>query len=118
MTDRDDGRGHLTIGQSHRYPARYPTSGIHATQWTRAGFYDEPQPPTRLVHAMEHGNVVIYMESPADVIDMLDGWASLYRGQWDGVVVTKDARLATGVVLTAWRRRLELDPFDAPAAFV
>ncbi len=116
-TDRDDGRRHLAIGEAQRYPARYPTSGAHSTQWTRAGFYEEFQPPTRLVHAAEHGNVVIYYGDPSpEVIDTLRGWASLYSGQWDGVVVTKSNRLTTGVVLTAWRRQLELDPFDAAAA--
>lgn len=121
VTDRDDGRGHLEPGQTQRYPERHPTSGIHSRQWTEAGFYDEPQPQTQLVHAAEHGNVVIYYGTPpADVIDTLGDWTSLYDGQWDGVVVTKDNRLSTKVVLTAWRKRLELDPFDpaAAAAFI
>ena len=115
--DRDDGRRHLAVGESQRYATRYPTSGAHARQWISAGFYDEPQPPTRLVHAAEHGNVVIYYGTPAEeVIDTLQRWVSLYGGQWDGVVATKDNRLGNGVVLTAWRRRLELDRFDPAAA--
>ncbi len=117
VTDRNDGRGHLAIGQNLRYPSRYPTSGAHSRQWVRPGFYDEPQPATQLVHAAEHGNVVIYYGTPpAEVIDTLEGWASLYGGQWDGVVVTKDPSLTRAVVLTAWRKRLELNPFDAAAA--
>ena len=38
------------------------------------------------------------------------------RSERDGVVVTKDNALGSRVVLTAWRRRLELNPFDAAAA--
>lgn len=120
-TLRNDGRSHLQPGQGHRYPAAFPTSGPHALVWTDAGVYDAPQPPTLLVHALEHGNVVIYHENPgAEVIDELEDWAALYSGQWDGVVVTPFSGLGETVVLTAWRKKLELNPFDpaAAAAFI
>lgn len=120
-TLRNDGRTHLQLGQGHRYAEAFPTSGPHALVWTDAGVYREPQPPTMLVHALEHGNVVIYHENPgAAAMDQIEAWAALYSGQWDGVVVTPFSGLGEAVVLTAWRKKLELNPFEpaAAAAFI
>lgn len=115
------GGGHLSPGQSHVYDDRYPTSGIHDPNWVKPGLYDRPQGPTRLVHALEHGNIVVYYERPGDaVLETLGQWADLYDGQWDGVVVTPLSGLGDKVVMTAWRKRLDLAPFDpaAAAAFI
>jgi len=115
------GGGHLSPGQTHVYESRIPTSGIHDQRWITPGLYERPQRPTQLVHALEHGNIVIYYERPAaDVLQTLDAWADLYDGQWDGVVVTPMSGLGETVVLTAWHKRLDLSPFDpaAAAAFI
>ena len=117
----NDGRRHLNAGERQVYASRYPTSGPHQTIWTRPGFYEAPQPPTRLVHALEHGNAVIYYDRPGPEAEaMLRKWAGLFTGQWDGLVVSKGTGLGEGLVLTAWRKRLDLDSFDAEsvAAFV
>ena len=121
QSSRNDGRRHLNAGERQVYPSRYPTSGPHQTIWTRPGFYETPQPPTRLVHALEHGNAVIYYDRlGAEAEAMLRDWAGLFTGQWDGLVVSKSSGLGDGLVLTAWRKRLDLDSFDAEsvAAFV
>jgi hypothetical protein len=116
-TEPSKGRNHLSPGQSHAYASRFPTSGPHETVWTRTGFYDEPQPPTNLVHALEHGNVVIYYDSPgAETVAQLSEWAGLYDGQWDGIVVAPMRGLRERIVLTAWVKRLDLKTFDAAAA--
>ena len=118
---RSDGRRHLNPGERHVYASRYPTSGPHEPIWTRPGFYESRQPPTRLVHALEHGNIVIYYDRPdGATLATLRDWADLFTGQWDGMVVTKDSGLGAGLVLTAWTKRLDLDSFDAAqaAAFV
>ncbi len=108
---------HLDPGETRRYGSRFPTSGPHSTIWTRPGFYDEPQPPTQLVHALEHGNVVIYYDQPPVAVETtLADWADLFTGQWDGLVVAKMSGLGESLVLTAWTRRLDLDAFDAEAA--
>ncbi len=115
------GGGHLDPGQTQIYESRIPTSGIHDRRWVKPGVYDAPQRPTQLVHAVEHGNIVIYTERPgAAVLETLDGWADLYDGQWNGIVVTPMSGLGETVVLTAWRKRLDLSPFDpaAAAAFI
>ena len=110
------GGGHLSPGQGHSYGVPFPTSGIHARTPTEPGFYDKAQPPTGLVHALEHGHIVIYYDRPgADAISMLEDWTSLYTGHWDGVIATPSPGLGKAVVLTAWRKKLELERF-APAA--
>jgi hypothetical protein len=99
------------------YGTPFPTSGPHSPRWTETGFYSEPQPPTELVHALEHGNIVIYYDRPGSgALDQLRRWADEYQGQWDGVVVVPSPGLKRSVVLTAWEKRLRLDRFDAEAA--
>ncbi len=116
-----EGTGHLGSGQPYRYSGAFPTSGPHDPGWTSAGFYDKPRSPTRLVHALEHGNIVIYYaEPPPEVLETLRRWAGLYDGQWDGIVVTPESGLGETVVLTAWTKVLRLEPFEpeAAAAFI
>lgn len=115
------GGGHLAPGQFYRYRDRFPTSGPHDLTPTPPGVYREAQPPTKLVHALEHGNIVIYYDAPGDAtMDRLTRWAAVHDGPWSGLVVTPDPGLGQAIVLTAWARRLRLDPFDpaAAAAFI
>lgn len=115
-TQPSDGRRHLDAGERWFYADRYPTSGPHETIWTRPGFYDESQPPTRLVHALEHGNVVVYYDTTTpEALDTLRRWTRLYPGQWDGMVLARDPSLGASIVLAAWTKRLRLDAFDAAA---
>lgn len=116
-----EGGGHLSPGQTYRYRDRFPTSGIHDPTPTSPGVYREMQRPTQLVHALEHGNIVIYYDKPGDaVVDRLIRWAALYDDPWSGLVLTPDPGLGEAIVLTAWTKRLRLDPFDpaAAAAFI
>ncbi len=113
----DLGGGHAGAGEQLRYPNRFPTSGRHHPRWTETGFHTTPQFAAQLVHALEHGNIVIYYDSPgAEVLRTIEAWAGLYRGQWSGLVATPAAGLGKAVVLTAWRQSLRLDPFDAATA--
>jgi len=115
VTDPNHGTGHVTGAVS--YDAEFPTSGAHRPVWTEAGFYDAPQPKAMLVHALEHGNIVIYYDRPAaQVRRQMADWAGLFSGQWDGVVVTPHRGLGAAVILTAWRKTFRLDSWDAPAA--
>ena len=111
------GGGHLSPGQAYSYADRFPTSGPHDRVWTAPGFYEVPQPPTRLVHAAEHGNIVIYYDKPATgVLDTLKGWTSLYDAQWSGIVVTPMSGSGETIVFTAWNKTLRLKRFAATAA--
>lgn len=112
-----EGGGHLSPGQTVTYRNDPPTSGIHAKTWTEPGVYDTPQLATQLVHALEHGNIVIYYDRPDEaVLDTLKTWAGLYRSQWSGVIMVPKPGIGTAIVLSAWKRVLRLKTFDAAAA--
>ncbi len=115
------GRTHLMPGETRAYGASTPTSGAHDPVPTTPGVYASPQPPAKLIHSLEHGMVVLYYDAPPpEVMEQLKSWASINTGLWDGLVVTRLSGLGPRVVATAWRKKLELHPFDpaAVAAFV
>ncbi len=116
-TMRDEGGGHVPQGQDVPYQSDPPTSGPHWPTPTRAGFYSDRQWPEALVHALEHGNIVIYYDAPGEqALATIREWTGLYGGAWDGVVATPKPGLADGIILSAWHRVLRLDSFDAAAA--
>ena len=110
------GGGHP--GVVPEYPELFPTSGPHSITWSGPGVYDEGLPRPQVVHALEHGHIVIYYDRPGDAgLKSLRGWAAHYdRNISGGVVVVSQPGLGAQVVLTAWTRLLYLDPFDAAAA--
>ncbi len=111
------GQRHLPAGQPHNYSDSFPTSGPHDPRWVQAGFYTSPQSQTMTVHAIEHGNIVIYYDKPGgNALETLKSWASIYSGQWDGIVVMPKPGIGETVVLTAWTKKLTLEKFDASAA--
>lgn len=113
----DYGRSHANIGASLSYATDPPTSGTHWYNWSEPGFYTRGEPREKLVHALEHGNVVIYYDQPSEeVLKTLRAWAGRYRGQWDGLVVVPKAGLGQTVELTAWTKLLRLERWDAAAA--
>ena len=117
-TGRSAGGGHIALGQPMGYPDEFPTSGPHDQNWINPGVYDTVQPPTKLVHSIEHGMVVIYYDAPpSEALAMLKEWAGLYTGPWSGVVLTPAPGIGEELVLTAWNRTLRLKTFEAaPAA--
>jgi len=113
----DAGGGHVPQGQSVPYQSDPPTSGPHWPTPTKAGFYRDRQWPEALVHALEHGNIVIYYDAPGEeTLEAIRKWTGLYGGAWDGVVAAPRPGLGSEIIVTAWRRVLRLDPFDAPGA--
>ena len=120
-TPPETSSGHLSGGQTASYGERFPTSGAHVTTWVNPGTHDTVQTPAQLVHSLEHGMIVIYYDEPAGGdMAMLEDWASLYGGQWSGVVLAPAAGLGEEIVLTAWKKRLRLEKLNAPiaAAFI
>lgn len=52
-------RLHVPEEQTVAYSTTPPTSGDHWDWWARCGFYDEGLPDERIVHNLEHGNIVV-----------------------------------------------------------
>lgn len=117
ISNPDHGRGHEEIGKPLTFGEDPPTSGIHWSNWTTPGFYTASEPKEKLVHALEHGNIVIYYEQPGpEVRGQLEAWAKRFTGQWDGVVVVPRAGIGKTIELTAWAKLLRLETWDAAAA--
>lgn len=116
-TSESAGREHVEADRSVLYPELPPTSGPHYDQWVEPGFYGEPQKRELLVHALEHGNIVIYydrLDAASEVT--LRTWAEAFSGQWDGVVVVPLPGIGANVILTAWQKKLVLSSFEAASA--
>ncbi len=108
---------HGQQGATYTYDGQLPTSGRHDPVPTSPGVYRVPLRPGQLVHALEHGSVVIYYDTPEpDALATLKDWAGLYGGKWDGVVVAPMDGLGGDLVLTAWAKTLRLRAFDGADA--
>lgn len=113
----NEGRTHMPDGTQINYATNPPTSGPHFNRWVDPGFYPTPKGRSNLVHSLEHGMIVIYYDAPGEeVIGKLKAWTDLFNGPWSGIVATRKAGLGEKVILTAWRRMLRLDAFEAQAA--
>ena len=63
--------------------------------------------------------MVVYDDRrPEDAMATLEDWSGLYGGPFSGIVVTRQPGLGDKLVLTAWRKSLSLDGFDADAMAV
>lgn len=52
-------RSHVAEGATVTYNSIPPTSGDHWAKWSRCGFFPVRIPDERLVHNLEHGNIVV-----------------------------------------------------------
>ena len=52
-------RNHVNEGVPVTYNSLPPTSGDHWAKWSRCGFFPLPIPDERLVHNLEHGNIIV-----------------------------------------------------------
>lgn len=117
QTFPDQGQAHVRPGQRVNYDSDFPTSGPHDPEPTMPGVYADPQPPEKLVHSLEHGNIVIYYDQPGEAtMTTLQAWARQFPGLWDGLVVVPFEGLGEEVVLTAWTKKLVQPTFEPEAA--
>lgn len=121
QTEPDRGGTHVASGTPVAAGEEFPLSGPHWPKATPAGFYKEPQPKGELIHALEHGQVVVHYDAPGfKALSVLKRWTGQFATPWSGLVAVPHKGLGDDLVLTAWRRRLRLDAFDeaALAAFM
>ena len=94
----------ITAVSPDGYLTTPPTSGRHWGQWVRCGFYTDPVPDERIVHNMEHGNIIVHynFDDPAQVDRLKDAYDSIGQtGQW-GVARPYDRIPVGAVALTTW----------------
>ena len=107
-----------------RYPTNPPTNGPHADDWAQDGNYAGLEPPRteKIVHALEHGRVVIQYRRglPADQVALLE---QLYDEAPRHVLLVENRTdMPCDVAATAWSRailckRLDDASLDALRAF-
>lgn len=106
------------IGQGQAEDVRYrtvpPTSGPHYPFAANTGIYTSPVADASMVHAMEHGHVVIaYAQdlATAEVAELED----LTRQHAEDVLLTPHPGLDDGLALAAWGRLEKLERVDETA---
>ena len=115
---KEPSKGRDHVESKVDYGTQYPTSGPHYPYPTAPGFYKKIQPLEKLVHSLEHGNIVIYFDEPRkNDIEKIRSWVDRYTGDFDGVIAVPSKGLGKKLVLTAWQHRLELPQLDIRAAF-
>ena len=95
---------HIPEGESATYNSSPPTSGEHWPTPARCGFYDGGLPDERVVHNMEHGNIVISYNLPleSDVSALRDALGGIGLNNLWGVARAYDAIPTGQVGLSAW----------------
>ena len=95
---------HISEGESAEYNSSPPTSGEHWPTPARCGFYDGGLPDERVVHNMEHGNIVISYNLPleSDVSALRDALGDIGLNKVWGVARAYDAIPTGQVGLSAW----------------
>jgi len=118
-----EGAQHVGAGSDIDYERVPPLSGPHYNTPTEGGFYEEQQDPGNLVHALEHGAVVIYYTPDAtgeaagddgSTEESLQEFAATHNGRWRSVIVAPNPNDTpeADYVLTAWRHRMYMDSYD------
>lgn len=106
---------HVADGTKVLYETDPPTSGQHYGAWLPPGFYTTPQTSERLVHDLEHGNIVIYYNkarlSDADMAE-LKALTSRFAKDFQGVLAVPRADATNPVIVTAWETTLRLQTYD------
>ena len=61
------------------YSTTPPTSGRHWDGWVQCGWYTEPVPDERIVHNMEHGNIIVSynLTDQAQIDELKDAYESI-----------------------------------------
>jgi hypothetical protein len=116
-TDRDYGRGHSEMPIT--YEMKLPTSGMHSPHDLKFGFYTEKPPTEKLVHNLEHGDIVIYYRPDANstVKDAVE-YLSHFTRAGSGVLAVPSTDIPNGkeIVLTAWTKTMEITKYDEKLA--
>ena len=119
--------GYITVDPDDSSVAIPPTSGRHWDRWASCGFYTEPVPDERIVHNMEHGNIIVSynltdqaeidaLKAAYEAIDLTTAWgvARPYDGIAEGAVALTTWGVVDGPMVGVDAARIERF-FDAYA---
>jgi hypothetical protein len=112
-SDKDYGGGH-TEDPVH-YEMKIPTSGKHNPHDLKFGFYPERPPYERLVHNLEHGDIIIYYHPNADAkLVQKIKYFTHFTTAGTGILAMPNADVPSDkeVIATAWTKTLALTTYD------
>jgi len=97
-------RNHVTEGQVMVYTSIPATSGDHWPQWSKCGFFEEALPDERVVHNLEHSNIVVSynLTTPQEVEQLREVVGSIGLAERTGVARFYDKIPQGTVALAAW----------------
>lgn len=111
------GRDHVDEGTPVEYNSSPPTSGSHYANFADPAFYSAPIEQERLVHNLEHGQVVIWYspDAPQATIDSIENYVS---GELPGILAAPyEGEFADGsgdYALGAWGANQVCSEFSIP----
>ena len=97
-------QSHVTEGQVIVYNSMPATSGDHWPQWSKCGFFEEALPDERVVHNLEHSNIVVSynLTTPKEVEQLREVMGSIGLAERTGVARFYDRIPEGTVALAAW----------------
>ncbi len=100
------GREHLAdLNQTVKYASKPPTSGNHYQAPAEDGAYEDPPDVKELVHTLEHGRVIIWLNQKKLTADQRANLKAYYDEDTYQMVITPDTTGMTyAVAATAWNR--------------
>jgi len=116
------GSDHVDEGVRVDYNSTPPTSGEHWPRWADCGFYSKSLPDERIVHNLEHGNIVVSYNfaNPAQVTELREALEGVAQFGSYGVARPYDDIADGKVALSAWGRLHIMDgvvPIDISRFF-
>jgi len=95
---------HVVEGTNVEYQTSPPASGDHWPTPGRCGFYEDGLPDERIVHNMEHGNIVVNYNLPlaSDVSNLRDVLGDIGLNNVWGVARAYDGIPTGQIALTTW----------------
>lgn len=96
-------RNHVPEGQNVEYNSTPPTSGDHWNRWSNCGFFEEELADERIVHNLEHSNIVVSYNLTGEDVDRLrDVFNDIGLANTTGVARFYSELEPGTVALSAW----------------
>ena len=97
-------KNHLPETQTVEYNTVPGTSGDHWARWSECGFFEEELPDERVVHNLEHGNIVVSYNftDPGQIDELRDVFDDIGLTNIHGVARAYRQIPEGDVALTAW----------------
>jgi len=95
---------HVAEPQTVEYNSIPPTSGSHWPQWSNCGFYEEELADERVVHNLEHSNIVVSynLGTPEEINQLRDVMSDIGLANVTGVTRAYSKIPVGTVALSAW----------------